>query len=71
VTFYLYGLGGNIEPSHLRGPAGWSDHPGEHTERGGLAGAVRAQEADDLSAWNVEGKLVDSDLRAEAFGQAI
>src|SRR5690606_33851831 len=37
------------------------DHADGHTERGGLPGAVAAQEADDLGALDVEGHVVHDD----------
>ena len=35
------------------------EQPGEHLQRGGLAGAVRAEEADDLAGLDLEGDPVD------------
>src|SRR5262249_57359827 len=43
--------------------------PGEHLHRGGLAGAVRAEEAEDLAATDVEADVVDRGEIAEPAGE--
>ena len=35
------------------------DHPDDHVEGGGLAGAVRAEQADDLAGADLDGDAVD------------
>ena len=40
--------------------------PGEHPERGGLAGAVRSEQREDFTAPHVEGEIVDRKPIAEA-----
>jgi hypothetical protein len=44
--------------------------PSRHTEGGRLAGAVRAEQADDLALVHVEGDVLDDRALAEAFRQA-
>jgi hypothetical protein len=51
-----------------RAPVG-RDQPEEHVQCGGLAGAVRTEEADDLSLADLEADLVDSRDGAEALDQ--
>src|SRR5690606_10530473 len=45
--------------------------PGEHAEERGLAGAVRADDADDAAGRQLEGKIVDQELVAEALGDVL
>ena len=54
------------------GGAGGRDHEaGEHPHRGGLAGAVRPEEAEHLAARHVEGDVVDGGEAAESLGQPV
>jgi len=48
---------------------GEQPHDGSHG--GGLAGAIRAEEADDLAALNCEADLVERQQRAEPFGDLV
>ena len=41
--------------------------PGDHAEQRGLAGAVRADDADDAAGRQLEGKVVDQQIVAVAF----
>ena len=43
---------------------------GDHAEQRGLAGAVRADHADDAAGRQLEGEVVDQQVVAEAFLQA-
>ena len=45
--------------------------PGDHVERGGLAGAVRADQADDLALAHVERDVVQRDDAAEAAREVL
>ena len=44
--------------------------PGDHAEQRGLAGAVRADDADDAAGRQLEGEIVDQQIVAEALPQA-
>src|SRR5262249_54770616 len=44
---------------------------GDHAEQGRLAGAVRTDDADDAAGRQLEGELVDQEIVAEAFAQAL
>ncbi len=55
--------------AHL--PAGRSEQPGAGVERGGLPGAVRADQRGDLSGRGAEGDAVDGDDAAELHGQVV
>ena len=52
-----------------RGAAGRVDETEQHPQRGGLAGAVGAEEAGDPAGLDVEAQVVDRDEGAEALGQ--
>jgi hypothetical protein len=56
---HLLGLLDHVEPGHRGGALGGTQQGGEHPERGGLAGAVRAEESDDLTLGDVEVDAVD------------
>ena len=53
------------EAEHLGVPVAGQQHAAQHAQRGGLAGAVRAEEAVDAARGNVEVDVVDRDLVAE------
>ena len=44
---------------------------GDHAEQRGLAGAVRADDADDAAGRQLEGQIVDQQLVAEALRQML
>ena len=48
-------------PSTVASPAVGIEEPGEHLQRGRLAGAVRSEEPDDLARRDVEGDPLDGD----------
>ena len=50
-------------------PAIRAEQSGGHTECGGLAGTVGADDAEERAAGNVDVDLGDRDLRAECLGQ--
>src|SRR5258708_7843589 len=54
----VFAPGGDV-PQDPRFAARWMKQSGEHLERGGLACAVWAQEADDLPFFHAEGYLLD------------
>ena len=45
--------------------------PGDHAEQRGLAGAVRADDADDAAWRQLEGEIVDQQIVAKTFAQMI
>src|SRR5690606_11775388 len=45
--------------------------PGDHAEEGGLAGAVRADDADNAAGRQLEGEVVDQQAIAEALRQPL
>ncbi len=45
------------------------DQAQEHADCGGLARAVRAQEAVDRTAWNLEVDAIDSSLASKPLGE--
>jgi hypothetical protein len=66
VLFDSLGLGADVEADHSPLAAGGREDAAEHAEQGRLAGAVGAEEAEDLSARDGEGNLADCDQAAEA-----
>ena len=55
-----------------RGAAGGrGDEAEQHPQRGGLAGAVRAEEPGDGAGLQLEGQVVDGGDGAEAFGETV
>ena len=52
-----------------RGAAGGVDQAEQHPQGGGLAGAVRPEEAGDPAGLDVEAQVVDGDEAAEALGE--
>ncbi len=63
----LAGLGTQVGAGHGGGPAVGGEEGGEHAQRGGLACAVRAEEAVDLALRDVE---VDAAHRVDGVGAA-
>ena len=55
----------HIKAADLGRARSGQQHARQHLDCGALAGAVRAQQADQLSGGNVKVELVDGDLRAE------
>ena len=45
--------------------------PGDHAEQRGLAGAVRADHADDAARRQFEGQIIDQQIVAKALGQVV
>jgi hypothetical protein len=48
-----------------------SSHAEQHPQGGGLAGAIRAEEAGDATGMHRGGETVDSEGAAEALGQPL
>ena len=57
------------KPATLAVPDGGRQEAGEHAHRGGFAGAVRPQEADDLAFFYFERDVVDSDVAGVSLRQ--
>ena len=51
--------------------AGGGEHAGDQVEGGALAGAVRADQRDDLAGLDVEGDIVDGDHAAELLARIV
>ncbi len=64
-------LAENIEISDFGGAAGGGQEAGEHAQRGGLPGAVRAEESDDLTPRNGEGDIADGEVAAVFLGKVV
>jgi len=69
--FDFEGVAEQVEAADGGGAAGGFEHSGEHFKSGGFAGAVGAEEADDLAGRDFEGDGVDGDLCAEVLGETI
>ena len=63
------GFSSTSKPATLAVPDGGREEAGEDAHRGGLAGAVGAEKADDLSFFDFEGDVVDSDSTGVSLGQ--
>src|SRR5205085_11511604 len=57
-------MGVDVEAPDARGPAGLHDEAGEDVDQRGLAGAVRAEQAENAAAGNVEADPVQRALAA-------
>ena len=64
------GIGGEIDTANADGAAVGGDDAGEAAERAGFAGAVGADEAEDLAGLNGERQITDGGEIAVAFGEA-
>ena len=62
------GLLETSKPATLAVPAGGREEAGEDAHRGGLPGAVRAEEADDLALFHLEGDVVYRDSTCVSLG---
>ncbi len=65
-------LGGSfddVEAGHRGGSFGRLEHGGEHLDRGGLAGAVWSQQAEDRSVGHVQGDVIGGNQVAEGAGE--
>ena len=58
----------DVSPLKKHAPRRRSELPGEEIEQRRLAGAVRADDADELALRDVEGHVVDREQPAEALG---
>ena len=65
------GLPGRIQAQHRSFAVGGGDHPGQHPHRGGLAGAVGSEQAQDLAGTDLEVQAVDGQGLFEMLGQAV
>src|SRR5262245_31756699 len=62
-------IGGNVDAVNFRGPGGWPKQTAQHPNRRRLAGAVAAEEAEDLSATHVERQTIHGDELTESPGE--
>ena len=58
-------MGGGVETVELHVAAGGRQQRGEHLDGGGFAGAVGAQEGEDLALGDIESDIVDGGEVAE------
>ena len=61
----------DVAAEHGDGAAGSGEHAGDQVEGGALAGAVGADQGDDLARPHVEGNIVDGDHPAELFSRIV
>src|SRR5262249_6785196 len=61
-----FGILRDVDAADRRGARGRREQSAQHPDRRRLAGAVAAEEAEDLAATDVERDVVDRDERAEA-----
>src|SRR6266550_8342185 len=59
-----------IHSQHAQGAARWGRDAADHPHRGRFPGAVRAEEAEGLTALDIEVDPIDRDEVREALGQA-
>jgi hypothetical protein len=57
----LDGLAHDIVSMHAGAAAGWANQRGQHVNRGGFAGAIRTEEAEELPCRNFEIEPVDGE----------
>ncbi len=65
----LLGVGADVEPGHASVAGARREQAGEHLDGGRLAGAVGAEEAEDLALGDLEAHMVDGDEIAERAGE--
>jgi hypothetical protein len=68
---YLLAVLGHVAPEHERAPAIGLDQRGEDADGGGLAGAVRAQDAEHRAGGNVERDALQGFDGAEALAEIL
>lgn len=66
-----HGLALGVEAEHLGPAAARADQPEEEPDGGGLPGAVRSEEAQDLTFGHLEVEVLQGVDRAVALGQAL
>ena len=69
VLFDVERLIDDIETGHAGFAFGGREEAGEDAHRGGFAGAVLAEETDDLSLIHFKGDVVDRDMACVSLGQ--
>jgi hypothetical protein len=62
------GFSSTSKPATLAVPDGGREEAGQDAHRGGLAGAVGAEEADDLALFHLEGDVVHGDSACVSLG---
>ena len=70
-ALHLQRVATQVQPTDRRRPFRGLDHPCQHLQRGGFAGAVRPEEADDLSARDLKRQRVNGRLRTKTFGELV
>jgi hypothetical protein len=64
----LHGVLDHVETGDVGGAHGGGQEAGKDTHGGGLAGAVGAEEADDLALFDLEGDIVHGDSAGVSLG---
>jgi hypothetical protein len=70
LAFDFDGVGDGVEAEDLDAAGGGGEEAGEHLDGGGLAGAVGAEEAEELTGGDGEVDVLDGGEVAEAAGEA-
>jgi hypothetical protein len=63
------GVGSGVEAENLDAAGGWRKQAGEHLDGGGFAGAVGAEEAEELAGGDGEVDILDGGEVAETAGE--
>src|ERR1019366_4504074 len=69
-VFHGDGVGGDVDAVHGGGAGVGAQETGDQLHRRGLAGAIGAEEAEDVAAFDGEGHAVNGANGAEGFNQA-
>ena len=67
----LHGVLQHVESSDVGSTRGWRQEARQDAHRGGFAGAVGAEKADDLSFFDLERDVVDSDSTSVSLGETL
>ncbi len=70
LAFDFDGVGGGVEAENLDGAGGGREEAGEHLDGGGFAGAVGAEEAEELAGGDGEIDVLNGGEIAETTGEA-
>lgn len=60
---------GDVLDEDVAAADGGADVAADHADGAGFAGAVGAEEGEDLAALHAEGDVLDGDVAAEGFGE--
>jgi hypothetical protein len=71
LAFNVDDLALEVEPQNFNSARGRSQQPGEHLDGGGLAGAIGAEEAEELSGGDAEVHILHGNEVSEAASQIL